>query len=219
MQSPKVGSMKTRSMSADGPMQPPKVGSTKAPATSADASSNSPLDACPVIASGDAEFPALLRAAIDREDECSEILPGATSITSAMKDAQPVKKARFDNPTPALDTADNSPSNPSRQQSRQHCKKRRNARNKKILGDGYHSSAQTTRKCLSSAEIVQTALDTANLPVASGARTALNKPIPQNPSEIPEINNILITPAALFPRGLWTTYQAAPDHWCWPDGQ
>ncbi|KAF8952364.1 hypothetical protein BDZ97DRAFT_766315 [Flammula alnicola] len=166
-----------------------KPASMKAPAR-ADASPNSPLDVCPVIASGDADFAALLRAAIDREDECDENLPGAKLITSAMKDARPVKKARFDDPTPALDAADNSPSNPSRQQSRQH-KKRCNARNKQILGDGYRSSAQTTRKCLSSAEIVQTTLDTAKLPVASGARTALNKPVPQNPREIPEIKALV----------------------------
>ncbi|KAF8952162.1 hypothetical protein BDZ97DRAFT_1880486 [Flammula alnicola] len=46
-------------------------------------------------------------------------------------------------------------------------------------------------KCLSSAEIVQTVLDTTKLPVASGARTALNKPIPQNRREIPEIKALV----------------------------
>ncbi|KAF8969040.1 hypothetical protein BDZ97DRAFT_1797433 [Flammula alnicola] len=162
----------------------------KAPAASADASPNSPLDICPVIASGDADFAALLYAAIDREDECNENLPGAKLITSAMKDAWPVKKARFNDPMPALDATDNSPLNSSHQQSCQH-KKRHHAHNKQILVNGYPPSVKTAQKCLSSAEIVQTVLDTTKLPVASGARTALNKPIPQNRREIPEIKALV----------------------------
>jgi hypothetical protein len=34
------------------------------------------LDALPVIAGGDSDYPALIRAAIHREDTCNETLPG-----------------------------------------------------------------------------------------------------------------------------------------------
>ncbi|KAF8153397.1 hypothetical protein B0H34DRAFT_800603 [Crassisporium funariophilum] len=136
-------------------------------------------DVLPVIASPDADFPSLLRKAINAEDECDESLPGAATT------AQDLLDARFGPSPPTEDVAGPGPS----RQSRQH-KKRQRARNNEILSYGYGQSAKTTRKLLNGAQPVKTALYTANLPVSSGAHTALNRPAPQNPGEIPKIKDL-----------------------------
>jgi hypothetical protein len=50
---------------------------------------------------------------------------------------------------------------------------------------------KSAQKHLKNAQVIKTALDTDKLPVASGARTALNKPVPQNASEVPEIRTLI----------------------------
>lgn len=73
---------------------------------------------------------------------------------------------------------------------RQHTKRKR-IRSEKIVKSGYHANDKVTHKHLVSAIPVKTALDTANLPVAHGAYTALNKPAPRNPKDIPMIQKIM----------------------------
>ncbi|KAF8164951.1 hypothetical protein B0H34DRAFT_687172 [Crassisporium funariophilum] len=136
-------------------------------------------DILPMIALPDADFPSLLCKAIDAEDECDESLPGA-AIT-----AQDLQDARFGPSPPTEDVAGPGPSH----QSRQH-KKRQRACNNEILSYGYGQSAKTTWKLFNGSQPVKTALDTANLPVPSGAHMELNRPAPQNPGKIPKIKDL-----------------------------
>lgn len=73
---------------------------------------------------------------------------------------------------------------------RQHTKRKR-IRSENIVKDGYHANHKVAQKHLANAIPVKTALDTANLPVAHGAYTALNKPTPRNPKYIPMIQKIM----------------------------
>lgn len=73
---------------------------------------------------------------------------------------------------------------------RQH-KKRKRVRSEEIIKNGYHANNKVARKHLANAIPVKTTLDTANLPVAHGAYTALNRPTPQNPKDIPMIQKIM----------------------------
>ncbi|KAF8176923.1 hypothetical protein BJ912DRAFT_930519 [Pholiota molesta] len=126
----------------------------------------------PVLASPEADFSALLRNAIDLEDEDDdkqdpEATPRAPSVKAPMQ--------VFGKPTLGATS------------SRQH-KKRRAAREKAILIHGYPSAAG---KYLDSAKSVNSALETASLPVESGAYAALRKPVPQNPTKAPDIQRLI----------------------------
>ena len=79
---------------------------------------------------------------------------------------------------------------PAAKMSRQHTKRKR-IRAENIATNGYHANDKVTHKHLANTIPVKTTLDTANLPVAHGAYTALNKPTPQNPKDIPIIQKIM----------------------------
>lgn len=69
---------------------------------------------------------------------------------------------------------------PGKKQSRQNIKQRR-VREEKIIRDGYRANKMSAQKRLRSVQPIQTHLDTAKLPTARGAYTALNKPSPPKP--------------------------------------
>jgi hypothetical protein len=50
---------------------------------------------------------------------------------------------------------------------------------------------KSAQKHLKSVQVVKTDLDMVKLPIASGAHMALNKPVPQNPSEAPDIQKLI----------------------------
>ncbi|KAF8166163.1 hypothetical protein BJ912DRAFT_1093414 [Pholiota molesta] len=138
------------------------------------ASMDASVDASVAAAStADADFPTLLRTAINElENENEQNPPDVVLSTVGL--------------SPAI--SEDEPSAPSL--SRQH-KRRRHNRSEEIMRHGYSPSTKSVRKHLNGARAVKTNLDTAKLPVASGAYTALNKPTPQNPREVPEIEKLI----------------------------
>jgi hypothetical protein len=141
----------------------------------------------PVFASAEADFAALLRDAINQEDECDEHFPGKISSQNDLFWAHLLYLGAVLLEAPIQADAGLTVAT----QSRQH-KKRRIARDNAILIDGYHLSQKpASRKHLKNARVVKAPIDTASLPVASGAHTALNKPAPQNPTEVPEIQHLI----------------------------
>ncbi|KAF8186239.1 hypothetical protein BJ912DRAFT_1060287 [Pholiota molesta] len=122
----------------------------------------------PILANAD--FLALLRVAIDLEDECTETLPGAIPFGPEMQQHSPAIVGQT--------------------QSRQH-KKRCRTRNAKIQSLGYRPKIRSAKKHLKSAQIINTALNASTLPVSTGAHTALNRPVPPNPSKVSEIEELI----------------------------
>jgi hypothetical protein len=74
--------------------------------------------------------------------------------------------------------------------SRQH-KKRNRERRQDIMTYGYQPSTKNVRKYLNKASPVKTMLDTAELPVAVGAHTALNRPVPADASKAPDVQKLV----------------------------
>lgn len=113
------------------------------------------------------------------------------STSRALHDGtQPSKRSKTTTNSAHWMSEQPSTSAPTKKMNRQHTKRKR-IRSEKIVKSGYHANDEVTHKHLVNAIPVKTTLDTANLPVAHGAYTALNKPAPQNSREIPMIQKIM----------------------------
>lgn len=179
--------------------------------TQGDAESPQSLDVLRVVACGEVDYLPLLRAAIDGEDDCTECLPGkfpyrlvysalayiaksplflGAEMTASEDSGRPGPHPLENTVGPSRASgAEKTPPLPPSRPSRQH-KKRARERNEDIVSQGYRPSAKNARKYLNMAEVVGTDLDTAKLPVANGAHTALNRPVPANASEIPDLEKL-----------------------------